>query len=72
MSRLLDHPRENSQRTVDDLYADMERRTSAAPLRKLPCRAHQCLLKPCSAQSSRQMRPLLHRAGPLSAPLTSR
>ena len=30
MSRLRITPWENSQRTVDDLYADMERRISAA------------------------------------------
>ncbi|MFQ8927692.1 MAG: NAD(P)-binding protein, partial [Evtepia gabavorous] len=36
MSRLRITPWENSQRTVDDLYADMERRISAAPCGNCP------------------------------------
>ncbi|MFR6057546.1 MAG: hypothetical protein ACLUHN_03625 [Evtepia gabavorous] len=42
MSRLRITPWENSQRTVDDLYADTERRISAAPAETVQ-RAHQRL-----------------------------
>ena len=51
MSRLLITPWENSQRTVDDLYADMERRISAAPCGNCPVELTSAFLKLCLAQS---------------------
>lgn len=42
---------ENSQRTVDDLYADMERRISAAPCGNCPVELTSAFLKLCLAQS---------------------
>ena len=51
MSRLRITPWENSQRTVDDLYADMERRISAAPCGNCPVELTSAFLKLCLAQS---------------------
>ena len=51
MSRLRITPWENSQRTVDDLYADMERRISAAPCGNCPVELTSSFLKLCLAQS---------------------
>ena len=51
MSRLRITPCENSQRTVDDLYADMERRISAAPCGNCPVELTSAFLKLCLAQS---------------------
>ncbi len=51
MSRLSITPWENSQRTVDDLYADMERRISAAPCGNCPVELTSAFLKLCLAQS---------------------
>ena len=51
MSRLRITPWENSQRTVDDLYADMERRISAAPCGNCPVALTSAFLKLCLAQS---------------------
>ena len=51
MSRLRTTPWENSQRTVDDLYADMERRISAAPCGNCPVELTSAFLKLCLAQS---------------------
>ena len=51
MSRLRITPWENAQRTVDDLYADMERRISAAPCGNCPVELTSAFLKLCLAQS---------------------
>ncbi len=51
MSRLRITPWENSQRTVDDLYTDMERRISAAPCGNCPVELTSAFLKLCLAQS---------------------
>ena len=51
MSRLRITPWENSQRTVDDLYADMERRISAPPCGNCPVELTSAFLKLCLAQS---------------------
>jgi NADPH-dependent glutamate synthase beta subunit-like oxidoreductase len=51
LSRLRITPWENSQRTVDDLYADMERRISAAPCGNCPVELTSAFLKLCLAQS---------------------
>lgn len=51
MSRLSITPWENAQRTVDDLYADMERRISAAPCGNCPVELTSAFLKLCLAQS---------------------
>ena len=51
MSRLRITPWETSQRTVDDLYADMERRISAAPCGNCPVELTSAFLKLCLAQS---------------------
>ena len=51
MSRLRITPWENSQRTVDDLYADMERRISAAPCGNCAVELTSAFLKLCLAQS---------------------
>ena len=51
MSRLRITPWENSQRTVDDLYADMGRRISAAPCGNCPVELTSAFLKLCLAQS---------------------
>ena len=51
MSTLRITPWENSQRTVDDLYADMERRISAAPCGNCPVELTSAFLKLCLAQS---------------------
>ena len=51
MRRLRITPWENSQRTVDDLYADMERRISAAPCGNCPVELTSAFLKLCLAQS---------------------
>ena len=51
MSRLRITPWENSQRTVDDLYADIERRISAAPCGNCPVELTSAFLKLCLAQS---------------------
>ena len=51
MSRLRITPWENFQRTVDDLYADMERRISAAPCGNCPVELTSAFLKLCLAQS---------------------
>lgn len=51
MSRLSITPWENSQRTIDDLYADMERRISAAPCGNCPVELTSAFLKLCLAQS---------------------
>ena len=51
MSRLRITQWENSQRTVDDLYADMERRISAAPCGNCPVELTSAFLKLCLAQS---------------------
>ncbi|MDO4516738.1 MAG: NAD(P)-binding protein [Bacillota bacterium] len=51
MSRLSITPWENAQRTVDDLYADMERRISSAPCGNCPVELTSAFLKLCLAQS---------------------
>ena len=51
MSRLSITPWENAQRTVDDLYADMERRITAAPCGNCPVELTSAFLKLCLAQS---------------------
>ena len=51
MSRLSITPWENAQRTVDDLYADMERRIAAAPCGNCPVELTSAFLKLCLAQS---------------------
>lgn len=51
MSRLSITPREKAQGTVDDLYADMERRISAAPCGNCPVELTSAFLKLCLAQS---------------------
>ena len=51
LSRLSITPWENSQRTIDDLYADMERRISAAPCGNCPVELTSAFLKLCLAQS---------------------
>ena len=51
MSRLRITPWENSQRTVDDLYTDMERRISAAPCGNCPVELTSAFLELCLAQS---------------------
>ena len=51
LSRLSITPWENAQRTVDDLYADMERRISAAPCGNCPVELTSAFLKLCLAQS---------------------
>ena len=51
MSRLRITPWENAQRTVDDLYADMERRISANPCGNCPVELTSAFLKLCLAQS---------------------
>jgi len=51
LSRLSITPWENAQRTVDDLYADMERRISSAPCGTCPVELTSAFLKLCLAQS---------------------
>lgn len=51
LSRLSITPWENAQRTVDDLYADMERRISSAPCGNCPVELTSAFLKLCLAQS---------------------
>ena len=63
MSRLRITPWENAQRTVDDLYADMERRISAAPCGNCPVELTSAFLKSCP--ELRQVRPLPDRVGPV-------
>lgn len=51
LSRLSITPWKNAQRTVDDLYADLERRISAAPCGNCPVELTSAFLKLCLAQS---------------------
>ena len=51
MSRLSITPRDNAQRTVDGLYADVERRVDSAPCGTCPVELTSSFLKLCLAQS---------------------
>ena len=71
MSRLRITPWENSQRTVDDLYADMERRISAAPCGNCPVELTSAFLKLCLAQSCGKCVPCRIGLGQLSKLITT-